>query len=326
MTLAICHSCGEKKSGCLVACSKCNNTPTSRDDLAASLLLSDHYYDVDVLKDYSQRIKNGSKITVPRYFVDEVSAGLDGRPWLPHPDLLEHSNSRPIVSFLWCAVTQRGRNDEAQKIMAGLRSGLNKSTFSLYLRPFQFDSSVFYRRCERLLTLLVSRHMPLVCLEVEPQRVGAARVRTDDANWESDFKLLARSATVIFAQEPMGPQPEDRYKMDLSQGLRFEFEALARERLTGRIALIQSGSLWDFGEEGPRRGYVFTTHRDFAQFWSSVTHLRRLNSASIREILDKSAQYVDFHPPVDRAIHELVSSYYTAQLREFLTEYQKQLH
>jgi hypothetical protein len=201
----------------------------------------------------------------------------------------------------------------------GIRTG-----FALYLRPFRFDPSSFYKRCERRLTVLVCSYMPLVCLDAGGTHIGAGRISTDDKRWHGDFRLLARNAVAIFVQQPTGPGGrQDALQMDLHQGLRTEFETIAQESLEGRVAILSPGSLWDFGEDGPPRGYVLTSWLDFAQFWSSVSNLRQLNAAATAELLEKCSQYSGFDPPPNKVIKELVGSYYTAQLREYLPEYLK---
>jgi len=42
MTMAICFACGAIKFGALCPCDKCKATPKSEDEIAVSLLLSDH--------------------------------------------------------------------------------------------------------------------------------------------------------------------------------------------------------------------------------------------------------------------------------------------
>ena len=54
MTIAICKSCGAKKFGALVQCENCNFEPSTKDDIAESIILSDQYLGLKTLKKISK--------------------------------------------------------------------------------------------------------------------------------------------------------------------------------------------------------------------------------------------------------------------------------
>jgi len=64
MTMAVCFNCGEMKFGAFVDCKKCNAKPTTDDDRALSLVMTDHYFEMEALKELGARIKNGEEITL----------------------------------------------------------------------------------------------------------------------------------------------------------------------------------------------------------------------------------------------------------------------
>jgi hypothetical protein len=59
MTMAVCYKCGDIKFGAFVPCPKCNAFPGNEDDLALSLAMTDHYFDMPTLEKMGEAIKNG---------------------------------------------------------------------------------------------------------------------------------------------------------------------------------------------------------------------------------------------------------------------------
>ncbi len=57
MTKAVCIHCGEMKFGSFVPCHICAGRPTSDHELIISLAMSDHYLDVDTLKQIGASIR-----------------------------------------------------------------------------------------------------------------------------------------------------------------------------------------------------------------------------------------------------------------------------
>lgn len=66
MAKAICFKCGADKSGALLACRGCGATPRSNSEFAVSLSLSEHLSSPDTLARYSNDLRNGRQLSVPR--------------------------------------------------------------------------------------------------------------------------------------------------------------------------------------------------------------------------------------------------------------------
>jgi hypothetical protein len=61
MTLAVCFNCGEEKFGSLVPC-ECGVQPTTENELAWSILLSEWHMSLDELRDVAQQLKLGKAL------------------------------------------------------------------------------------------------------------------------------------------------------------------------------------------------------------------------------------------------------------------------
>lgn len=73
MTQAICFSCGATKFGAFTPCSACATQPETEDQIAASLLLTDHFMDAATLAENSERIRaSGQKAAVPPEMREEL--------------------------------------------------------------------------------------------------------------------------------------------------------------------------------------------------------------------------------------------------------------
>lgn len=72
MTMAVCYKCGEIKFGAFCPCPKCHRCPTSEDDLALSLAMTDHYFDLPSLEQMGKDLQNGK----PLHLDDETRAQL----------------------------------------------------------------------------------------------------------------------------------------------------------------------------------------------------------------------------------------------------------
>lgn len=57
MTTAVCIKCGELKFGSFVPCHACSHGPETDHELIISLAMSDHYLDVDTLKQIGESIR-----------------------------------------------------------------------------------------------------------------------------------------------------------------------------------------------------------------------------------------------------------------------------
>jgi hypothetical protein len=64
MTTAVCFNCGEIKFGAFTPCEKCLITPVNEDDLAISLAMTDHYFDMLTLKQIAHSIRAGKQLTL----------------------------------------------------------------------------------------------------------------------------------------------------------------------------------------------------------------------------------------------------------------------
>lgn len=63
VTQAICFKCGEVKHGAFTTCKACNTRPTSEQELALSLGLTDHYLSKQDLDSIGTHIKNNESIS-----------------------------------------------------------------------------------------------------------------------------------------------------------------------------------------------------------------------------------------------------------------------
>ena len=61
MTQAVCYNCGAEKFGAFVPCSECHVAPKTEDALVMSLALTDHYFDLDVLSEIGESIREGGE-------------------------------------------------------------------------------------------------------------------------------------------------------------------------------------------------------------------------------------------------------------------------
>jgi hypothetical protein len=59
MTMAVCNKCGAIKFGAFVACPECSATPQTEDDLALSLAMTDHYFDLPTLEQMGANVRDG---------------------------------------------------------------------------------------------------------------------------------------------------------------------------------------------------------------------------------------------------------------------------
>lgn len=60
MTVAICISCGKEKWGAFNQCDNCGFIPSTEDDLAESVFLSDHYFKKNTLEEISLAFQSGN--------------------------------------------------------------------------------------------------------------------------------------------------------------------------------------------------------------------------------------------------------------------------
>ena len=60
MTMAVCFRCGVIKFGAFVPCPECAAVPGTEDDLALSLAMTDHYFDLPTLKQMGAAVRSGN--------------------------------------------------------------------------------------------------------------------------------------------------------------------------------------------------------------------------------------------------------------------------
>ena len=64
MTQAICMFCGLSKFGAFTLCDSCGKEPVTEDDYVASMLLTDHYFELQSLDVIGQDIVKGKKLEI----------------------------------------------------------------------------------------------------------------------------------------------------------------------------------------------------------------------------------------------------------------------
>ena len=64
MTVAICIKCGSSKFGAFCTCERCSAYPETEEDLALSMMLTDHCHSREELERYGQTIADGKALHV----------------------------------------------------------------------------------------------------------------------------------------------------------------------------------------------------------------------------------------------------------------------
>jgi hypothetical protein len=59
VTIAVCYKCGAIKHGAFCPCSRCAAVPQSEDDLALSMVMTDHYFDRLTLERMGASVRQG---------------------------------------------------------------------------------------------------------------------------------------------------------------------------------------------------------------------------------------------------------------------------
>jgi hypothetical protein len=111
---------------------------------------------------------------------------------------------------------QGAADEEAEDILARIRSGATPCSYVLYLRPFSttdqiqkknwgritYAPSSIYKQqgfdLETTLAKILSPMMPFVALGRPGEHRGAGRIKTTEGEWRRDALLLMESAAVIF--------------------------------------------------------------------------------------------------------------------------------
>jgi hypothetical protein len=97
MKLAVCLYCGAKKPSAVVPCVRCERRPTSPEDVAKSLLLTDRHRSHDTLLEDSARLERGEAVEFPAEELASNIAKLKNQPALLE-SLEGASLPRPIMS------------------------------------------------------------------------------------------------------------------------------------------------------------------------------------------------------------------------------------
>ncbi|MBZ0136154.1 MAG: hypothetical protein K8I27_07265 [Planctomycetes bacterium] len=74
MTMAVCIKCGEEKFGAWTPCSKCDFMPETDEEMAKSVILTDHHMPPESLKQVSALIKTGGEFEYPPDFLADWMA------------------------------------------------------------------------------------------------------------------------------------------------------------------------------------------------------------------------------------------------------------
>ncbi len=77
MTVAICFKCGSEKSDALTQCGSCSATPREEDDLALSLVLSQHFSPKTQLEVLAHEVQSHLKLTVPEALLRQAHETLE---------------------------------------------------------------------------------------------------------------------------------------------------------------------------------------------------------------------------------------------------------
>ena len=77
MTVAVCYKCGTLKAGAFNPCRQCGSHPREKDDLALSLLLTDHYFDPPTLEKMGNSIKAGVKLDLAPETQTKMNPAID---------------------------------------------------------------------------------------------------------------------------------------------------------------------------------------------------------------------------------------------------------
>jgi hypothetical protein len=76
MTMAVCLKCGSIKFGAFCPCGECGYIPVEIEDLAKHMMLTDHYFPLDTLKQIGAVIQGGEKVNFRNQDVEQVMASL----------------------------------------------------------------------------------------------------------------------------------------------------------------------------------------------------------------------------------------------------------
>jgi hypothetical protein len=76
MTMAVCFKCGAMKFGAFCPCQECQALPANEDDLAISLAMTDHYFDMPTLEQMGATIRDGKPVHLDEASKANILASL----------------------------------------------------------------------------------------------------------------------------------------------------------------------------------------------------------------------------------------------------------
>ena len=161
MGMAICFKCGSAKSGALAFCRSCNVAPRSNSECAISLVLSDHLSSKDQLVQYSHKLRNGSKPSVPR---EALAQALNA---LKDPQLLEMLRTQAATRSPAPAITEApsalssSSQQVAQTPPQTNRSNRRLVTTALHQSPFAVLGVTIRDNRKRIVALAEEKSLEL---------------------------------------------------------------------------------------------------------------------------------------------------------------------
>ena len=79
MTVAICIKCGSFKFGAFCTCEICSAHPETEDELALSLIMTDHFHSRQALEHFGKSIASGSELQIDPATKDALKVFLEMR-------------------------------------------------------------------------------------------------------------------------------------------------------------------------------------------------------------------------------------------------------
>lgn len=198
MTLAICKNCGKEKWGAFNECDRCGFVPNNEDELAESLILSDHYFDKETLNNISLAFQSGKPPKIDEHSKEKIKSQL-------HQFLTDSSMVKPkrkkmgIFKRLFGAEEKRMNNDfqalslnkKIYLVADNVLTPITLSTDKMSLTLDEEESTIFY------LMLLMAKSSEW------SGGHGLVEVRIDENNQPFVFNLKIDSYAHIDSDEAL---------------------------------------------------------------------------------------------------------------------------
>ena len=113
MTVAICIECGSKKFGAFNSCAACKYRPTDPDDLAKSMVFTDHYFGQDQLGEIGTKIASGENIELDDQTLSDAMKAVESTSAMRMMGLTDPATVKPIS----------GSNSQIENFQANRRIG-----------------------------------------------------------------------------------------------------------------------------------------------------------------------------------------------------------